>query len=285
MAAAITCAERGHAVTLWERAPRIGGQLNHARVIPGKEEFHGLVAWFQARLEETGVALRLGETADVAELARADAVILATGVVPRDPRIPGRELPHVLDYAQVLSGAPVGRRVAIVGAGGIGFDVAEFLVTGESPTGDLGRWMAEWGICDPEAVPAGLCREGPRPAPPAREVTLVQRKAERPGRGLGRTTGWIHRARLKMKRVAMVSGIAYERIDAEGLHLRRADGTAQLIPADTVVICAGQEPERGLFGALEAAGVSPHVIGGADVAAELDAKRAIDQAVRLAAVL
>jgi len=285
MAAAIACAERGHDVTLWEREERIGGQLNHARVIPGKEEFHGLVDWFAARLEATGVALRLGAAADAAELARSDEVILATGVVPHDPGIPGQDLPHVLFYGDVLRGAPVGRRVAIVGAGGIGFDVAEFLVTGDSPTVDLGRWMAEWGVCDPGAVAAGLCPEGPRPAPPAREVTLLQRKAEKPGRGLGKTTGWIHRAHLKMKGVRMVSGVAYERIDGEGLHVRFADGRREMIPADTVVICAGQEPERGLVPALEAAGAVVHVIGGADVAAELDAKRAIDQAVRLAAVL
>ncbi|ROT97831.1 FAD-dependent oxidoreductase [Histidinibacterium lentulum] len=285
MAAAITLAERGHEVTLWEREARIGGQLNYARAIPGKEEFHGLVDWFAARLEEAGVALRLGVEAEAAELAGADAVILATGVVPRDPRIPGQDLPHVLDYGEVLRGAPVGRRVAIVGAGGIGFDVAAFLVTGESQTEDLPGWMAEWGVCDPGEVAGGLCPEGPRPAPPVREVTLLQRKAEKPGRGLGKTTGWIHRAHLKMKGVRMVPGVAYERIDGEGLHVRFADGRREVIPADTVVICAGQEPERGLVPALQAAGAAVHVIGGADVAAELDAKRAIDQAVRLASAL
>lgn len=284
MAAAMTAAARGHAVTLFERDGRIGGQLNLARMVPGKEEFHGLVDWFAAMLDETGVELRLGQAAGADDLAGFDHVIVATGVRPRDPGIPGQEGGNVLSYVDVLQGAEVGPRAAIVGAGGIGFDVAEFLTTGDSPTEHLPEWLAEWGVADPEAHRGGLAPEGPRPAPATRAVTLLQRRAERPGKRLGKTTGWIHRASLKMKGVAMVGGVTYDRITPEGIEVTAGDRT-QLIPADTVVICAGQEPERTLGDALAARGVAVHVIGGADVAAELDAKRAIDQGVRLAATL
>ena len=280
MAAAVA-AERGHRVTLFDRADRIGGQLNLAKMVPGKEEFHGLVRWFAARIARADVDLRLGAEVGVEDLRGFDEVIVATGVTPRDPAIPGQAA--ALGYIDVLNGAPVGKRVAIVGAGGIGFDVAEFLVhRGMSPTLDAALWRREWGVGDPAEVRGGLVE--PAPEAPAREVWLLQRKAEKPGRGLGKTTGWIHRAALAAKGVKMIGGVSYERILPEGLVVRR-DGVEELIPADTVVLCAGQVPARGLADELAAAGIAAHVIGGADVAAELDAKRAIDQGARLAAQL
>ncbi|WP_375257591.1 FAD-dependent oxidoreductase [Citreimonas sp.] len=284
MSAAITAAQRGHAVTLFDAEDCIGGQLNMARAVPGKEEFHGLVAWFDATLDEVGVTRRLGAWVGADDLAEFEAVIVATGVTPRDPQIPGQDHPMVAGYADVLRGRVTpGRRVAVVGAGGIGFDVSEFLVTDESPTESLPDWMREWGVTDPETR-SGLAPEGPRPDRPAREVVLLQRKAEKPGRRLGKTTGWIHRASLKMRGVTMRSGVTYDRIDDAGLHVT-VDGAPELIACDTVVLCAGQESARDLADALRAAGRDCHVIGGADVAAELDAKRAIDQGVRLAATL
>ncbi len=284
--AATVAAERGHRVVLFDRADRIGGQLNLAKQVPGKEEFHGLVRWFAARVARSGVELRLGAEVGVDDLRGFDEVIVATGVVPRDPGIPGQEA--ALGYIDVLNGAPVGRRVAIVGAGGIGFDVAEYLANrGVSPTLDLAMWRREWGVGDPAEVRGGLVT--PEPEAPAREVWLLQRKAEKPGRGLGKTTGWIHRAALAAKGVKMIGGVGYERIVPEGLVIRRAGategGAEELVPVDTVVLCAGQVPARGLADALAAAGIPCHVIGGADVAAELDAKRAIDQGARLAARL
>ncbi|NHQ74039.1 NADPH-dependent 2,4-dienoyl-CoA reductase [Roseovarius gahaiensis] len=289
LAAAMTAAERGHTVTLFDRANQIGGQLNMARDIPGKEEFHGLVDWFDTMVQELAVTLKLGATATADDLAGFDEVIIATGVVPRDPGIPGQDGPNVLSYIDVLRGkAPVGQRVAIVGAGGIGFDVAEFLVQdGDSPTEDLAEWQVEWGVGDPSETRGGLAPNGPQPDAPARQVTLLQRKAERPGKRLGKTTGWIHRAALRMKGVQMLSGVNYERIDADGLHISHGETRENptLIEADTVVLCAGQLSDRSLADTLEAKGVPVHVIGGADVAAELDAKRAIDQGTRLAAIL
>jgi len=289
LAAAITAAGRGHAVTLFDKAGEIGGQLNMAKVIPGKEEFRGLVEWFGVMVAEAGVTLRPGHEAGADDLAGFDEVIIATGVIPRDPGIPGQDGPNVLSYIDVLRGrAKVGRRVAVVGAGGIGFDVAEFLVhEGTSPTEDIALWRTEWGVGDPAEVRGGLAPQGPQPEPPARAVTLLQRKAERPGKRLGKTTGWIHRAALRMKGVEMVSGVNYERIDGDGLHVSFGEARERptVIEADTVVLCAGQVSERSLIEALEAQGVTAHVIGGADVAAELDAKRAIDQGTRLAAML
>lgn len=237
-------------------------------------------------LDERGVALRLGIEASASDLSEFDEIIIATGVTPRDPGIPADPGAHVVSYAGILSGrATAGRRVAIVGAGGIGFDVAEFLAhEGTSPTLDPDLWRREWGVADPAEHRGGLAPEGPRPAPSPREITLLQRKAERPGKRLGKTTGWIHRASLAMKGVKMHAGVVYERIDADGLHVATPEGPT-LIPADTVVICAGQESDRRLAEALRATGRQPHVIGGADVAAELDAKRAIDQGARLAARL
>ncbi|MCC5974434.1 MAG: FAD-dependent oxidoreductase [Rubellimicrobium sp.] len=287
LAAAITAAGRGHRVTLFDADARIGGQLQLAARIPGKEEFRGLIDWYATMLRKTGVDLRLSVRPDAGALAGFDAVVLATGVRPRPCDLPGAGLPHVLSYTQVLRReAAVGRRVVILGAGGIGFDVASFLVTGKSATEDLALWRAEWGVADPEAdaLRGGLAPAGPQPEPPARQVTLLQRKAERPGRGLGKTTGWIHRAHLAMKQVTMRGGAVYDRILPEGLVLRGTEGP-ELLAADTIVLCIGQEPQRDLAEALHGRVAELHVIGGAERAAELDAKRAIDQGTRLAARL
>ena len=290
LTAATVAAERGHEVHLFDAAPAIGGQLNMAKVIPGKEEFHEMLRYLGTRVEDTGVQLHLNQRVEVADLVGFDEVIVATGVEPRDPKIPGQDHPKVLSYIDVLRhGKPVGERVAIIGAGGIGFDVAEFLTHGEHPstTLDLPAWKAEWGITDPAEARGGLATSGPRVTPPARQVTLLQRKKGKLGGGLGKTTGWIHRTVLKMKAVEMVGGVNYERIADEGLLVsygeKREDPT--WIPCDTVVLCAGQVPLRSLAQDLEAQGRKPHLIGGALEAGELDAKRAIDQAARLAARL
>ncbi len=283
LSAALALDERGHAVTLFDRAAQIGGQLNLARQVPGKEEFHGFVRWFQTMVDKSRIALRLGTEATEDTLADFDEIVVATGVRPRDPAIPGQDGANVLSYIEVLNGAPVGKRVAIVGAGGIGFDVAEYLTQdGDSPTLHLTEWLREWGVADPATLRGGL--GAPRPERAAREVTLLQRKPEKPGRKLGKTTGWIHRATLLAKGVRMVGGVTYEGIDSQGLHVSYGAerATPELIAADTVVLCAGQVSERGLADRLMALGKTVHVIGGADVAAELDAKRAIDQGTRLA---
>ncbi|MEO9652217.1 MAG: NADPH-dependent 2,4-dienoyl-CoA reductase [Roseobacter sp.] len=289
LSTAITAAERGHQVTLFDQSDEIGGQLNMAKQIPGKEEFWGLVDWYTTMLTKTGVTVTLNTVVSARDLSGFDDVVIATGVAPRDPEIEGQDAPHVLNYIDVLRGkAKVGARVAIIGAGGIGFDVAEYLVhAGVSPTESLPDWMREWGVADPEIYRAGLAPNGPQPHAPARQITLLQRKAEKPGKRLGKTTGWIHRAALNMKDVKMIGGVNYERISDEGLHI--SFGVARerptLIPADTIVLCSGQQPERALAATLETSGQSCHIIGGADVASELDAKRAINQGTRLAAVL
>ena len=288
LAAATTLAERGHAVTLFDAAGEIGGQFNMARRIPGKEEFSETLRYFRRRLEITGVDLRLNARVAADDLKTFDEVLLATGVSARDPKIKGQAegvaRGQVLSYIDVLRhDRPVGPRVAIVGAGGIGFDVAEYLLeAGHSLTLDPAAWRRHWGVADPEQARAGLAR--PAPDAPTRQVTLLQRKTGKPGAGLGKTTGWIHRAALKMKHVDMLAGVNYEQITPEGLWVsygeKRAD--AQLIEADTIVLCAGQEPLRELEAPLKAAGVSVHLVGGALEAGELDAKRAILQGTTLA---
>jgi 2,4-dienoyl-CoA reductase (NADPH2) len=287
LAAALTASDRGHKVTLIDRASEIGGQLNLAKQVPGKEEFWGLVDYFRRCVEESEITLKLETEATADVLGDFDEVIIATGVIPRDPGIPGQDGGNVLSYIDVLKGAEVGKKVAVIGAGGIGFDVSEFLVTGDSPTTNLPEWMQEWGVTDPEAARGGLSENGPQPEAPIREVTLLQRKREKLGRRLGKTTGWIHRAGLQMKNVQMVGGVNYERITDEGLQVSYGEAreNPELIAADTIVLCAGQLSERTLADALTEAGKNVHVIGGADVAAELDAKRAIDQGTRLAAAL
>ncbi|MGY3438625.1 MULTISPECIES: FAD-dependent oxidoreductase [unclassified Marinovum] len=289
LSAAITAAERGHAVTLFDQADEIGGQLNMAKQVPGKEEFIGFVDWYARMVEAAGVTLKLGQRVTAEALVGFDEVIIATGVVPRDPGIEGQDGPNVVSYIDVLRGrAEVGKRVAVVGAGGIGFDVSEFLVEqGQSPTMDLADWLAEWGVTDPEAARGGLAPDGPQPEAPKRQVVLLQRKQERPGKRLGKTTGWIHRATLKMKGVDMRAGVNYERITNEGLWVSKGEAREepQLLQVDTIVLCAGQVSERSLADDLAAQGIACHVIGGADVAAELDAKRAINQGTRLAAAL
>lgn len=283
MMCAIVAAQRGHRVKLFEASGQVGGLLNLAKAVPGKEEFRGLVEWFGVMLAEAGVDLHLNMRATLQDLAGFDEVVVATGVTPRDPGIAGQEAPNVLSYEAVLTGAPVGKRVVIVGAGGIGFDVAEYLVhAGESPTEDLALWKREWGVGDPADVAGGLAAAGPQPEAPARAVTLLQRKAEKPGRRLGKTTGWIHRAALQMKQVQMRGGVSYDAVVPEGMQISTAEGP-ELLAVDTVVMCAGQVANRALADALAAAGIAHHVIGGADVAAELDAKRAIDQGARLGA--
>ncbi len=289
MTAATLLAERGHAVVLFDAADRVGGQLNMARQVPGKEEFDEMLRYYRRRIETTGVVLRLGTAVTVAEVDGFDEVIVATGVMPRDPKIPGQDHPRVLSYIDVLRAhRDVGPRVAIVGAGGIGFDVAEYLVhSGTSTTLDLSAWQAEWGVTDPALAPGGLSPEPLRVSPPARQVMLLQRKAGKLGAGLGKTTGWIHRSTLKHKGVQMIGGVNYERIGDQGLLIshgeRREDPT--WLPCDTVVLCAGQVPHRPLADQLQALGRTAHVIGGALEAGELDAKRAIDQAAQLAARL
>ena len=286
LAAATTLAERGHSVALFDRASEIGGQFNMAKRIPGKEEFSETLRYFNYRLDETGVDRRLGTDATVDSLAGGgfDTVILATGVLPRPLDLPGADHPKVLSYLDVLHGnAPVGPRVAIIGAGGIGFDVAEFLSeAAPSPTTDITRWTKEWGVDMTMATPGGLMPAQPEKS--ERQIWLLQRTAGRPGARLNKTSGWVHRATLKNKKVNMVGGVAYDRIDDAGLHVT-IDGKAQLLEVDNVIVCAGQEPNRQLHEALVARGVDVRLVGGADVAAELDAKRAIDKATRLAAEL
>ena len=290
LAAATTLAERGHEVHLFEASARIGGQFNLAKLIPGKEEFAETLRYFTRRIATAGVQLHLSARASAQELISLgfDEVVLATGVLPRRIQLPGADdsalTGRVLNYLDVLQhGKPVGERVVIIGAGGIGFDVAEFLVTesGRSPTLNLHEWLVEWGVVDPSQARGGVVPA--RPAAPHRQITLLQRRSGKFGKDLGKTTGWIHRAALQMKRVEMIGGVNYERVTSKGLLVtfgeKHADG--QVIECDTVVVCAGQEPLRELAEPMRAAGVATHLIGGADAATELDAKRAIDQGTRL----
>ena len=275
-------AERGHRVTLFEAGPELGGQLNLAKRVPGKEEFHDMLRYFTRRLDRAGVTVRLGERATVAQLAGFDQVILATGVQSRTPAIPGIDHPKVISYPDLLSGRRVaGATVAVIGAGGIGFDVAEFLVhSGHAPA--VPAFLSEWGVDPSYGQRGGLA--APQPPAPGRQVFLLQRKADRMGAGLGKTTGWIHRASLKALKVKMQGGVHYERIDDAGLWLRPGkDAQAQCLAVDSVILCAGQDPVRDLAEPLRAAGKPVHLIGGAVLAAELDAQRAIREGAELAA--
>ncbi|GAB3497180.1 FAD-dependent oxidoreductase [Nocardiopsis coralliicola] len=286
LATAVSAAERGHRVVLLDSADRIGGQLNLARRVPGKQEFDETMRYFGERLEELGVQVRLGAeaTAESLEAEGFDDVVVATGVTPRTPEIDGIGHPSVVGYTDVLRGtAEVGRTVAVLGAGGIGFDVAEFLTDdGDGAALDPAAFFERWGVDTGYRSPGALAAA--RPAAPPRTVHLLQRKTSKPGKDLGKTTGWIHRVELRNRGVEMVAGAAYRRIDDAGLHIT-VDGEERVLDVDTVVLCTGQEPRRGLYEELTAAGVRAHLVGGADVAAELDAKRAIDQGTRLAAEL
>ncbi|MFF3885752.1 FAD-dependent oxidoreductase [Streptomyces sp. NPDC001914] len=284
LACAVSAAERGHDVTLFDAADDIGGQLNVARKVPGKQEFDETIRYFRTQLELHGVELRLNTPATVETLESYDEVVIATGVTPRIPEIEGVDHPSVVGYLDVLrDGAPVGDRVAILGAGGIGFDVAEFLTdSGDKASEDPATYFRNWGVDMDYRAPGGLGAPE-RPAPP-RTVHLLQRKASKVGAGLGKTTGWIHRTELKHRGVTMVPGVQYDRIDDAGLHVT-VDGHSQVLEVDTIVLCTGQDPRRDLYEALRATGRGVHLIGGADVAAELDAKRAIKQGTELAAAL
>ena len=288
LAFACYAAERGHQVSLFDQAPTIGGQFNFAKQIPGKEEFHETLRYFARRLEKCGVELYLGQRQSAESLLGGgfDEVILATGIRPRTPNIPGIEHPKVLNYLDVLrDGKPVGQKVAVIGAGGIGFDVAEFLVEKKAEgSADHHRdhWLKEWGIDKSLGERGGLIK--PEIDAPERQIWLLQRKESKVGDGLGKTTGWIHRTVLKNRKVQMLSGVQYLRIDDEGLHIQVGEAR-QCLPVDQVIICAGQEPLRELQAGLQAAGKPVHIIGGADVAAELDAKRAIRQGAELASVI
>ena len=284
MAAALAAARRGHRVVLHDAADVIGGQFDLARRVPGKEEFSETLRYFGVELERAGVQVELGRRVRAADLQGFDEVVLATGVDPRVPDIEGIDHPKAVGYLQVLRGeVTVGDRVAIVGAGGIGFDVAAFLTQdGPSASLDVEQFFQHWGV-DPEFLtPGGLVEPGPVHS--ARTIHLLQRKETKPGEGLGLTTGWIHRTELARRGVRMLAGVTYRRIDDLGLHIDTADGPRTL-EVDHVVICAGQVPRRDLYDELTAAGVPVHLIGGADVAAELDAKRAIAQGTALAAAL
>ncbi|MFD5544627.1 FAD-dependent oxidoreductase [Streptomyces sp. NPDC127079] len=284
LACAVSAAERGHRVTLFDAAAEIGGQLNVARKVPGKQEFDETLRYFRHQLDAHGVDVRLNTTVAPEDVTGYDEVVVATGVRPRTPDIPGVDHPSVVGYLDVLrDGAPVGDRVAILGAGGIGFDVAEYLTDGgDKASEDPATYFKLWGVDMEYREPGGLAVPE-RPAPP-RTVHLLQRKADKVGAGLGKTTGWIHRTELRHRGVTMVPGVQYDLIDDAGLHVTVA-GERTVLEVDTVVLCTGQEPRRDLYEELVAAGVRAHLIGGADVAAELDAKRAIKQGTELAAAL
>lgn len=282
MAFAATAAYRGHNVTLFDAADKIGGQFNIAKTVPGKEEFEETLRYFKRQIELTGVELKLNHrvTAEELENSDFDEVIVATGITPRSLELEGIDHAKVLSYLDVFKGAPVGNKVAVIGAGGIGFDLCE-LITQEGPSSslDIPAFMKEWGVDMTLENRGGLLTESEHPKS-SREVFLLQRKKSKPGKNLGKTTGWIHRSSLANRGVRMVPACEYHKVDDQGLHLSIA-GEPQVLDVDSVVICAGQEPMRELADSIS--GKTVHLIGGADVAAELDAKRAINQGCRLAA--
>lgn len=292
LAFATVAAERGHQVTLFDAGSEIGGQFNVAKRIPGKEEFYETLRYFRVMLDKHGVDVRLNTRVDAEELKTSgfEHVVLATGVMPRIPEIEGVDHPKVIGYLDaLLERKPVGQRVAVIGAGGIGFDVSEFIVhKGSSAALDPDHFMREWGVDLSVEHRGGIQGVTPELPEPAREVYLLQRKASKVGKNLGKTTGWIHRTSLKNRQVQMMPGVTYRKIDDQGLHITvtpkgAEQGEDRMLPVDTIILCAGQEPLRELQQGLESAGLAVHLIGGADVAAELDAKRAIDQGSRLAA--
>ncbi len=287
MAAATLLAQRGHSVDLYEAEAEIGGQFNMAKVIPGKEEYAETIRYYAKQIELTGVRLHLNTRVDVSALLAGefDEVILASGVVPRQLDIEGISHPKVLDYVDVLyKNKPVGKSVAIVGAGGIGFDMAEFLAhEGQSPSLNISEYMKEWGVDMKHSQPGSLADQ-PLPAPSPREIYLLKRSTGKHGKNLGKTTGWIHRASLAMKQVKMLANVEYIKIDDLGLHIKYNE-EQMILAVDNIVICAGQEPLRAMADELKTKGLPVHIIGGADVAAELDAKKAIKQASYLAAEL
>jgi 2,4-dienoyl-CoA reductase (NADPH2) len=283
MAFAINAAERGHRVTLFEADTRLGGQLNMAKVVPGKAEFHEMLRYFATRLDKLGVTLHLGKPVTASDLIKEqfDEIVLATGVNPRVPDVPGIDHPKAVSYIEVLTGkVKVGQRVAIIGAGGIGFDVAEFLLGDAEESLDRSAFFRAWGV-DPGNVRPGGLTSASRDTSPRRSVHMFQRKIDPLGKGLGKSTGWILKAKLRKANVVMTAGATYDAIDDDGLHYT-VDGNAHVIQVDHVVLCAGQVSNRKLYDDLNAHGLHPKLIGGADVASELDALRAIDQATRLA---
>lgn len=280
LAAALTAARRGHGVTLFEADARIGGQFNLACRVPGKQEFAETLRYYEVMLREHGADIRLNTRPEAADLAGFDAVIVATGVTPRVPAIPGIDHPKVLSYAEVLRGdRPVGRRVAVIGMGGIGYDVAMFLCHGAAPQ-DVEHFLQSWGVDRANLNPGGLLPGGPPRVAAAREVTMLQRKNSRPGTTLGLTTGWILKSELARFGVRQWIGVAYEKIDDRGLHCV-VDGEPRLLEADSIVVCAGQQPERGLYEVLRERGAPVHLIGGAREPAQLDALSAIDEGTRV----